>query len=635
MKKIVLIFPFAVLALLLTTSVVFAADAPETTAILEAESLNAGDLGVSEPTLLPTSPFYFFKTWRSGFQRFFTFNPVKKAELELKLADEKIAEAKKVAQINPERTQAIEEALANYQTAQERLKAKLEALKETSQNPKVDELLEKLVDRAIKHEKIFAELAEKFADKKDIKERLEEARGKIEESLSKGGEKDEADKFARKISKALEEIRGSDLKHAASLEILDRLGNRADEKLKEKLDKVRQDISEQFKGDLEEFAKAHATTSSDILKEVLQKLPGDKARRLVILEEIGPKLETVLREALKSAGDDLEEEVGKQKDDITEKVREAIKHAKEKLAELEKELLEYKGKLPAGFDELRANVEKHLDRALKAFDEKKFGEAFGQARAAEVLARNALRAIKTEHPDKEDVTEDISELRERLDKAESAVAGLADNLKAKAEEILKSARLNLVRATEAAVKGEFKNAKRYLEEAKSYFRLLERIFKESRREKDENREKSLRTESRVEKKVENKIEEKLENIKKEIEARPTINTEPRLNLKVEPVEIAPTVSALAEFKVEADDGGFYPTNVISVTKGSKVRLHLLVRTDKVYFGGLDFRSDKFKTESVKPGGSTSVEFVADESFVITSWWPVSSVRKADLKIEVR
>ncbi len=105
-----------------------------------------------------------------------------------------------------------------------------------------------------------------------------------------------------------------------------------------------------------------------------------------------------------------------------------------------------------------------------------------------------------------------------------------------------------------------------------------------------------------------------------------------------PPEPAPAPAPAPEpvsLSIEADDRGFYPPGTITVGKGSKVKLAFTVRTENVYYGGLDFRSPKFQTVSVKPGGSTSVEFTADESFIITSYWPASGVRKADLKLEVQ
>ena len=89
-----------------------------------------------------------------------------------------------------------------------------------------------------------------------------------------------------------------------------------------------------------------------------------------------------------------------------------------------------------------------------------------------------------------------------------------------------------------------------------------------------------------------------------------------------------------EAKVEADDYGFYPSS-LEFTKGTKVKLYLYVRANNVYYGGLDFRSEKFKTEPVKPGQRAEVEFIADKDFVIESYWPLSNVKKSELKIVVK
>jgi hypothetical protein len=92
--------------------------------------------------------------------------------------------------------------------------------------------------------------------------------------------------------------------------------------------------------------------------------------------------------------------------------------------------------------------------------------------------------------------------------------------------------------------------------------------------------------------------------------------------------------SLTEAKVEADDYGFYPSS-LEFTKGVKVKLYLYVRSSNVYYGGLDFRSEKFKTETVKPGQKAEVEFIADKDFIIESYWTLSNVKKAELKIIVK
>lgn len=86
------------------------------------------------------------------------------------------------------------------------------------------------------------------------------------------------------------------------------------------------------------------------------------------------------------------------------------------------------------------------------------------------------------------------------------------------------------------------------------------------------------------------------------------------------------------FSLEADDSGFYPSPTITVPRGIKVKLTFNVRTTNVYYGGLDFRSSKFTTGQVMPGKQTTVEFTVDEAFVISSYWPASGVKKADLNV---
>ncbi|GIW67107.1 MAG: hypothetical protein KatS3mg095_1005 [Candidatus Parcubacteria bacterium] len=107
-----------------------------------------------------------------------------------------------------------------------------------------------------------------------------------------------------------------------------------------------------------------------------------------------------------------------------------------------------------------------------------------------------------------------------------------------------------------------------------------------------------------------------------------------------PVSLATTTQLIIsltnaiELKVEADDYGFYPAS-IEVPQNTKVILYLIVKNQNVYYGGLDFRSEKFKTEPIKPGQSTKVEFTADKNFIIESYWPLSNVKKSELKIIIK
>lgn len=128
--------------------------------------------------LLPTSKLYFLKEWGRGLQRLFTFNSIKKVELELKILDEKAVEAQEVEEAEPNNIEAIKKALTNYQSSHDRLEARLRALKETSRNPNADKLLSNLAERVAKHEELFAKLKEKV--RPEEKGKSESAKQKVE-----------------------------------------------------------------------------------------------------------------------------------------------------------------------------------------------------------------------------------------------------------------------------------------------------------------------------------------------------------------------------------------------------------------------------------------------------------------------
>lgn len=88
-----------------------------------------------------------------------------------------------------------------------------------------------------------------------------------------------------------------------------------------------------------------------------------------------------------------------------------------------------------------------------------------------------------------------------------------------------------------------------------------------------------------------------------------------------------TTIAAKQFSISADDSSYSPLGPINVNKGDTVKITFNVKTTGVNFGGLDFRSSEFDTGTIKPGGSKTVEFVADSSFSISSYWPGSNTKK--------
>ncbi len=209
-------------------------DGSTSTAAVVGDEISISDLGVEKTGILPTNTFYFVKEWGRGARLFFTSDPVKKADLELRVANEKAAELKKVAENNPQDSEALQRAIANYNKNVDRLRTRLEALKETSENPKIDELLNKLTERAVKHEQLFEELKAKH---ETLRDRLEQSQNKINETVIRSSEKlDKPDKFRERLEKVLDNQKGGDSKEVKTLRFLNRLETKASStEIKERL----------------------------------------------------------------------------------------------------------------------------------------------------------------------------------------------------------------------------------------------------------------------------------------------------------------------------------------------------------------------------------------------------------------
>lgn len=441
------------------------------------ETVSLDDLGVSEPGILPTNPFYFLKEWGRGVRSFFTFNRVAKAELELRITNEKAAELKKVQETRPDDTRGIDKALLNYQKSQERLKIKFEAIRETSQNPNMDSLLDKLTDRIVKHEKLFDEIAQK-SEHDAARAIIQNIRARIGETVAAASKKDDSAKFVARLEKSLVESRGSELKHIRSLEILDRLEEKVSEDLKQSLEKLRQEFSERLREDIKRFVDKEGELKA---RQAIIKLPGDIARRSVLLEELREKAEGRVANTISKVTEALENST-RERSDIAEKAKEQIRHAEDRIRKLESETRETDN-VSSKVSSILAEAKDHIQKAKSALEEEKYGEAFGQARSAEVLARNALRILEDRHPRVEDLQQELAVLEARILKFEELIKtlDLAPEVRDRVNFLLGGARESLGNAKISFEKGNLENTKGYMDAVKNILSSLSRI-KEPREE---------------------------------------------------------------------------------------------------------------------------------------------------------
>jgi hypothetical protein len=401
------------------------------------------DLGIKNPGILPTSPFYFLKEWRRGINRLFTFNPVAKAELELKFTNEKAAEFLAVAEKEPQNEKAIQKALSNYQKSRERLSQRLTSLKETSQNPNVDRLLDKVVEQEVRHIEVF----DAFTQPATVTQPVTIPRDVPTGPAKLAAEKDNPEKFAQRVKSAIEKLPEGELKSLRGIEIIDRLSEGLVPEVAGALIKVRQEYSEKLVDEINKLTEKGEEVKPEIIS-IIKSLPGDPVKHLMILEEIeqnanlrGIEKKDIRRGmviakpgVISSAKEALIEEISSQ-EDIKQKAQEQIKRAEEAKGKLYQELQNIPGEITIGVtsdgsvvvgrkgsgEEMQdlgtlgggevaivikctstqprrcwgyvEQMDNNLEKAKKAFEEGKYGEAFGLAVSAQSLAENGLRIL--------------------------------------------------------------------------------------------------------------------------------------------------------------------------------------------------------------------------------------------------
>ncbi len=702
------------------------------------ETVKAEDFGLSTPTLLPTSPFYFIKNISRGFQRFFTFNPIKKVELELKFADEKILETKQVAEDTPDKTEALGRAIENYRSSQEELKKRLEVLKETSENPNVDSLLEKITDRAVKHEKLFLELKTKVEGKEELKQKLETSKVALEDAVAKAAIKDKEERFAEKLDIALEKNKDGGLSDPKSQEIVGGIIRRVEQVFTESAsepsgackdyeDKI---LSIKASYERKEIAEKDFLSETEVLQKsfVLCLQEGERPKRseakvFYPCDKFGQEARDLADRYRKGKMSD---------DEYAEKSKKLIKESKECFD------LFGTSKIPSSYPPACDELWRQLARAFDDWKGDRTSDREYNKIKGELLQKikdcnkglytpPTLKVPAVKEPSywPEGYTPSCQEIRQALrDWYHGYIQGYIGRIqyeRAK-EELEKQLRECFGKvwgpASQSGPPGsgalppwlggpqpydndkiqktispkaassrcdEINSALRELKQNFADGKITESEFERSREVYQKEHEAVCPQPQSLPKKFMGgggpveptpcwSLREQLQQLEKWYaegtadietykakkatvdEALKTCVDSPRSTV-VEPAFTPPPPPKPpadeppqddgdeddkpipAAYKLEADDFGFYlggsQIKSIVVGRGADVVISFYVHEKNVYYGGLDFRSVKFKTETVKPGGQTAVTFLADASFTITSYWPLSGTAKADLRVEVQ
>jgi len=369
------------------------------------------ELEIKGPIVLPTSGFYPIKDFFRKVRLIFAFSPLKKAELRLKFANEKILETKEIAKtVSPE---LVEKSLNSYQKESEKVKNEIEKLKKEDQG----KFLEKYTAHALKQQMVLENIASQV--KGDVYEKILANRERHLERFGKVMEKvEDKEKLKEEIRrtinevvavappvraiKVIETIREIEEKIPEIKEIEEEMIREASQsikilppeirevKIKEQIKifanpLITQEIVERIGKEVPEIAPIPAVEVLPLIIlqeklvplteekkiEVLEKMTKERIRHLERLQEVKEKLETLPAPAI--APEVLKEVIEKQLRKIEERVEEmrvipvpppALEKIKKELKESPKIKEEMIKRAPAMIRELKLEEIKFVPPAL-------------------------------------------------------------------------------------------------------------------------------------------------------------------------------------------------------------------------------------------------------------------------------
>ena len=256
----------------------------ESAAAAEDNSISTEVLGVDEPTLLPSSPFYFFKEIGRGISNTFTFSAEKKAEKRLNQAAERLAEAKamlsETSAGDSSKNKKIANSLIKYQKDIAKAEASINNTKKDSDA--YNNLLDKAVDKYSAFAKVMAVDEDLALDiDKDIVKEIYKSKEGVLDNLA-GLIENLPD--SSKLEDILQNQPGSDFKEFRNLEVLGELEGKlppaAAEAVKQAQEKIRAKMEEKL------AAATEGKTGEDFANYVMA-LKGNQAEHMAILDELG------------------------------------------------------------------------------------------------------------------------------------------------------------------------------------------------------------------------------------------------------------------------------------------------------------------------------------------------------------
>jgi hypothetical protein len=357
------------------------------------EEVQASELGVDDPGLLPGHPFYFFKDFGRNIRSFFTFDSLEKLKLESQFANEKLIELKKMIESDVNK-KSIEKAVEAYQKKIQKTKEIAQKInKQSETSNEVKQFSEKFTQQQILHQKILENLENQVPENtfEKIKEARENHLDRFQEILTKIEGKDN---IAKALDQALENLKGSQFKELKDIEILKEIKGKVSEETKEQIEEKVEERINILKNKLEEAS----SEDQEKFQEYIEKNNSNAQIYLNVIDNLKGR---ILSEDVKKVIENAREiNINKIKDRANNlnstQIESEININKDLLEEVKILVLQNdldQTTTPEIYDFIK-NAEIDFNEAQEYLKNGNYFEAFGEIKSSQSLSTNIADLLK-------------------------------------------------------------------------------------------------------------------------------------------------------------------------------------------------------------------------------------------------
>lgn len=386
---------------------------------LEDEDVSPEELGAEEAAILPDNLLYGFKRIGRAVRRAVTFDPAKKAELDITFANQELVDVQKMVELRGERS------AGNAAKSIERIEKRLSRASELPEiaEEKRAKLLERFVGSEIPRQKVLDAISDTVEDP-TVSVRVEEARERIIEHVGEAFEEVEVDE--QFFERVLERAEGGEFKDLRNLEVLKRVELQVPDQAKEAIRRAQNNAFKRIRNKVEEFDNDDRERFGDYLRD----FRGDHVVKFELLDEFEEEFEDEAfaqemkvrikraqdkaAQAFEDAFEALDERI--EDDELREEIRERMMHRFREGDALDERRFER-------IEEFRSRIElEELEAELEETEEEeiaRFVEAFPDA-SADVAQYERLKDNMREAVSSGNIAE-VKVLQKAMDALEAQV----------------------------------------------------------------------------------------------------------------------------------------------------------------------------------------------------------------------